>query len=68
MMSHIPFKCPGCNHDITVHGGTEISDVDDTTGTTCSNCGRTVYKDDLIQQAREHAAILVDNLLGKTLR
>ncbi|WP_436883344.1 ECs_2282 family putative zinc-binding protein [Enterobacter asburiae] len=68
MMSNIAFKCPSCNHDLTVHTGTEISDVDDTTGITCSNCGRTVYKDDLIQQAREHAAILVENLLGKPLR
>ncbi|WP_423246745.1 ECs_2282 family putative zinc-binding protein [Serratia marcescens] len=65
MMSHIPFKCPSCNHDLTVHSGTEISDVDDVTGTTCANCGRTVHKDDLIQQARVHAAILVRNLLGK---
>ncbi|WP_420026182.1 ECs_2282 family putative zinc-binding protein [Enterobacter ludwigii] len=54
MMSHIPFKCPGCNHDPTVHSGTEISDVDDVNGTTCANCGRTIQKDDLIQQAREH--------------
>ncbi|WP_420026184.1 ECs_2282 family putative zinc-binding protein [Enterobacter ludwigii] len=67
-MSHIPFKCPDCHHDLTVHSGTEISDVDDTTGTTCSNCGRTVCKDDLIQQAREHAAILVRNILGDHFR
>ncbi|WP_426009546.1 ECs_2282 family putative zinc-binding protein [Enterobacter kobei] len=67
-MSNIPFKCTGCNHDLTVHSGTEISDVDDTTGTTCSNCGRTVYKDELIQQAREHAAILVRNIPGDHFR
>ncbi|KLP40178.1 ECs_2282 family putative zinc-binding protein [Enterobacter ludwigii] len=65
IMSNVPFKCPGCNHDLTVHCGTEISDVADVTGTTCANCGRTVDKDDLIQQAREHATILVRNLLGK---
>ena len=65
MMSNIPFKCQGCNHDLTVNIGMEISDVDDTT---CSNCGRTVYKDDLLQQARKHAAILVENLPGKNLR
>ncbi|WP_426009430.1 ECs_2282 family putative zinc-binding protein [Enterobacter kobei] len=64
----MPSKCPGCYHALTVHSGTEISDVDDTTGTTCVNCGRTVYKDDLIQQAREYAAMLVENLLGKNLR
>lgn len=64
-MSHIPFKCPGCNHDLTVHRGTEISDVDDTT---CSDCGCTVYNEDIIQQAREHAAILVENVPGKNLR
>ncbi|WP_447209210.1 ECs_2282 family putative zinc-binding protein [Citrobacter amalonaticus] len=64
-MSNVLFKCPGSDHDLTVHIGTEISEVDDTTGSTCANCGRTVYKDDLIQQAREHATILVRNLLGK---
>ena len=64
-MSNIPFKCPGCNHYLTVHCGTEISDIDDTTGTTCPSCARTVDKNDLIQQAREHAAILVRNLFGK---
>ncbi|SQA62963.1 Uncharacterised protein [Yokenella regensburgei] len=64
-MSNVPFKCPGCNHDLTVHTGTEISDVDDVTGTTCAHCRHTVDKDDLIQQAREHAAILVSNLLDK---
>ena len=64
-MSNIPFKCPGCNNELTVHSGTEISDVDDTTGTTCVNCGRTIHKDDFIQEAREHAAMLVRNLLGK---
>ncbi|MFZ4171378.1 ECs_2282 family putative zinc-binding protein [Enterobacter ludwigii] len=61
-MSNIPFKCPDCNQDLTVHCGTEISDV---TGTTCAHCGHTVDKDELIRQAREHAVILVRNLLGK---
>ncbi|WP_423201929.1 ECs_2282 family putative zinc-binding protein [Enterobacter asburiae] len=67
-MSNIPFKCPGCNHDLTVHSGTKISDVDDTTGTTCSNCRRSIHKDDLIQQARDHAAVLVRTLLGERYR
>ena len=64
-MSNVSFKCPYCNHDLNVHCGTEISDMDDTTGISCSSCGVTVDKDDLIRQAREHAAILVRNLLGK---
>ena len=64
-MSNVPFKCPGCNHFLTVHTGTEISDVADVNGTTCTNCGRTIHKDDLIRQAREHAAILVRNFPGR---
>ncbi|WP_439412900.1 ECs_2282 family putative zinc-binding protein [Enterobacter ludwigii] len=68
MMSPIPFKCPGCNHDLTVHSGTEISDVDDTTGITCVHCNRIVNKEDIIQQARDHAAVLVRTLLGERYR
>lgn len=64
-MSNVPFKCPGCNHFLTVHTGTEISDVDDVNGTTCTHCGLAIHKDDLIRQAREYATILVRNLLGK---
>ncbi|MFZ4170360.1 ECs_2282 family putative zinc-binding protein [Enterobacter ludwigii] len=63
MVSNIPFKCPDCHHDLTVYGGTEISDLDDNTSTTCSRCGRTIRKDEIIQQAREHAEILVRDIL-----
>ncbi|MHA0954095.1 ECs_2282 family putative zinc-binding protein [Enterobacteriaceae bacterium NFIX31] len=64
-MSDISFKCPACGHDLIVHSGTEISDVDDTTGTPCLRCGHTVSKDELIRQAREYAAALVSNILKK---
>ncbi|MFZ4170585.1 ECs_2282 family putative zinc-binding protein [Enterobacter ludwigii] len=68
MMSNIPFKCPGCNHDLTVHSGTEISDVNDAAGITCVHCSRIVNKEDIIQQARDHAAVLVRTLLGERCR
>ena len=64
-MSNIPFKCPACGRDLIVHSGTEISDVDDTTGSPCSRCGHTVSKDDLIRQAREYATTLVSSILKK---
>lgn len=67
-MSKIPFKCPSCGHDLTIHSGTEISDVDDITCTTCSRCGSIIHKDDIIRQAHEHTAILVRNILGNHLR
>ncbi len=67
-MSNIPFKCPGCNHNLTVHSRTEISDAGDTTGIICVNCSLIINKEDIIQQASDHAAMLVKTLLRERNR
>lgn len=64
-MSNVPFKCPGCGHDLIVRSGVEIKGVDDIEGTTCTNCGQTIIKDDITLQAREHAEELIRDMLGK---
>ncbi|WP_422387651.1 ECs_2282 family putative zinc-binding protein [Erwinia aphidicola] len=65
MNDTVSFKCPGCSHDLVVSSPTEISDTNDIEGTTCSNCGRTIHKDDIVDQVRQHAAELVRNMFGK---
>ncbi|EPL1953157.1 ECs_2282 family putative zinc-binding protein [Citrobacter freundii] len=64
-MSNVPFKCLGCGHNLTVRSGIEIKSVDDIEGSTCTNCGRTVHKDDVAKQARDHAEKIVRDMLGK---
>ncbi|MGQ7807190.1 ECs_2282 family putative zinc-binding protein [Hafnia alvei] len=67
-MSKVSFKCPGCGHDLVVLSGVEIKDTDDIEGTTCTNCGRTIHKDDIVKQARDHAEKLVREMFGKHLK
>ncbi|WP_432651904.1 ECs_2282 family putative zinc-binding protein [Klebsiella aerogenes] len=64
-MSQIKFKCPGCGQNLTVRSGCEIKSVSDIEGTTCTNCGRTIHKNDITRQARDHAEKLVRDMLGK---
>ncbi|HHP1264140.1 ECs_2282 family putative zinc-binding protein [Enterobacter roggenkampii] len=64
-MSKVNFKCPSCGHNLTVRSGVEIKSVDDIEGTTCTNCGRTIHKNDITKQARDHAEKLVRDMLGK---
>ncbi|WP_455650793.1 ECs_2282 family putative zinc-binding protein [Pectobacterium actinidiae] len=64
-MSKISFKCPGCGYNLVVRSGVEIKDTDDIEGTTCTNCNRTIHKDDIVKQARDYAAKLIRDSLGK---
>ncbi|WP_425062003.1 ECs_2282 family putative zinc-binding protein [Rahnella variigena] len=64
-MSKFSFKCPGWGHDLVVRSGVEIKDTDDLEGTICTNCNRTIHKDDIVKQARDHAEKLVREMIGK---
>ncbi|EPH3198169.1 ECs_2282 family putative zinc-binding protein [Klebsiella michiganensis] len=64
-MSKIKFKCPGCGHDLIVRSGIKIQSMDDIEGTVCSNCDRTIHKNDLVSQSRKYAENLVRDMLGK---
>ncbi|WP_425531507.1 ECs_2282 family putative zinc-binding protein [Pantoea ananatis] len=65
MSDIINFKCPDCGYDLVVRSPVKIEKADDIDNTTCSNCGRTIHKDDIIRQAREHAENLVRDMLRK---
>ena len=64
-MSKIKFKCPGCGHDLVVRSGVEIHSMDGIEGAVCSNCDRTIHKNDLVSQSRKYAENLVRDMLGK---
>ncbi|MCO4146051.1 ECs_2282 family putative zinc-binding protein [Enterobacter roggenkampii] len=63
-MSEVNFKCPSCGRNLTVLSGVEIKSVDDIEGSTCTNCGQTIHKEDITKQARDHAEKLVRDMLG----
>lgn len=65
MTDTISFQCPDCGHDLIVSSPVEIKSADDIEGTTCTNCGRVIHKDDIVNQARDYAEKLIKDMLGK---
>ncbi|MGK8664865.1 ECs_2282 family putative zinc-binding protein [Serratia marcescens] len=64
-MSNVKFKCPGCGNNLIVRSPIEIKNTNDIEGTTCSKCGRTIHKSDIVKQARDYAEKAVRDMLGK---
>ncbi|MDJ0042951.1 ECs_2282 family putative zinc-binding protein [Pantoea allii] len=68
MSDTINFHCPNCGNDLIVKSSIKIESAEDIEGTTCTNCGQAIRKDDIIKQARDYAQSLVRDMLGKHLR
>lgn len=65
MSNIVKFQCPGCSHDLVVRSGVDVQNIDDIEGTTCTNCGRTIHKDDILSQTRDFAENMIRDMLGK---
>ncbi|EPY4411750.1 ECs_2282 family putative zinc-binding protein [Klebsiella pneumoniae] len=67
-MHRIKFKCPSCGQGLTLRHGGAVNKINDIEACPCSNCGRLILINDIIEQVRNKPGKLVQGLMRKRFR